>query len=194
MEKIKTSDGYIIEYTKLDKNEDPSGVVEGSVVGYEGWEKNLIIPSEFEYKDGEETVKGTVTSVGIGAFENYIFLESIKIPETVVSLGKFAFKKCDALNYIYIPGSVSEISDYCFVECTGLVTVEAGEGLKKIGDYSFSKCVSLENVNLPESFYFIGFSAFEDCKSLRNIEFKNKVKIGYFAFKGAPFEKKLKKM
>ena len=193
MEKITTPDGFVIEFEKLSKNEDPETVVEGSVVGYIGWEKNLTVPEEFEYKNGETVLKGVVTSIGISAFENYIYLEKINIPENIVSIGKFAFKKCTSLEYISVSGNVKDIEDYCFIDCTGLKKFELGEGVKTIGDYAFSGCINLSDAGIPQSCYKIGFSAFEKCKSLKNIELPKGIKVDFFAFKDSGYERMFKK-
>lgn len=191
MAEITTESGFIIEYTPLSKKEDISTVVNGSVIGYNGWEKSLTVPEEFEYIDkNENVIKGKIVSIGISAFENYNYLEKIVIPDTVTTVDKFAFKKCTSLEYISLPNTIEEISDYCFINCSGLKTVVLKEGLKKIGDYSFSGCSSLPSIEIPDSCYFIGFSAFEKCKSLREVNLPKGIKVDYFAFKDSGFEKK----
>lgn len=191
MAEIITENGYVIEYTELSKKEDISTIVEGSVIGYNGWEKSLTVPEEFTYTDKDgNIIKGKVVSIGISAFENYNYLEKIVIPETVTSIGKFAFKKCTALEYISLPSSIEEITDYCFINCSGLKTVVLSEGLKKIGDFSFSGCTTLPSIVLPNSCYFIGFSCFEKCKALKEVVLPKGIKVDYFAFKDSGFERK----
>nr|MCR5123483.1 leucine-rich repeat domain-containing protein [Ruminococcus sp.] len=53
-----------------------------------------------------------VTSIGKGAFQYLLKLESVSIPNSVVSIGREAFFVCEALADIAIPKSVTSIGDY----------------------------------------------------------------------------------
>ena len=204
--------GYNIEFDRtkpIETTEDNLPVYEGTIVSYDGWDKDLKIPADMpiekafepgakdKVKEVDCKAKIVVTSIDICAFENYIYAETVIIPDTVKTIGKYAFKKCLSLNYVSIPGSVKDIPDYCFIDCKALGKVDFNEGLKRIGDYSFSGCEKLSSIAIPTGCYHIGFSCFEKCKVLRTVEFPkdfNINKVDYFAFKYSGFEKKFADM
>ena len=71
--------------------------------------KTSVIPSD-----------GSVTCIGVSAFNGCTTVTDIVIPNTVTSLEDYAFYGCAGLTSITIPDSVTGIGDYVFYECTGL--------------------------------------------------------------------------
>ena len=74
--------------------------------------KNSVIPTD-----------GSVTAIGVGAFESHDGLTSITIPAAVTVIDKYAFYKCTGLTSITIPSSVTSIGNSAFYNCTGLKSV-----------------------------------------------------------------------
>lgn len=59
----------------------------------------------------------SVTRIGSYAFNDCMWLTSIKIPNSVTSIGRGAFKHCYDLTSIAIPNSVTNIEDAAFIYC-----------------------------------------------------------------------------
>lgn len=105
-------------------------------------------------------IKDGVKRIEFEAFEHYVYLTNITIPNSVISIGDYAFNSCINIGSITIPNSVTSI-----------------------GNNAFSECISLENIIIPNSVTSIGWSAFRGCKNLKNITISNSVKsIGYHTF------------
>ena len=191
MDKFETESGFVISFTKLSKAEASNEIPEGTVVAYNGWEKELVIPSEYVYgKDSDgNPIMGKVTSIQTMAFENYIYMKRIEIPKEITFIGKYAFKNCMSLEYIAIHGEIKEIADYTFIGCKGLKSVSISSGVKSIGDYAFADCSSLTTLVIPESVGKIGYAAFSGCKALKTVTLSKNAKVDYMAFKDAPDER-----
>ena len=69
------------------------------------------------------TIPNSVTSIGIGAFENCSSLTSVTIPNSVTSIGSQAFWECSSLTSITIPNSVTNIGDQAFYNCSSLKSI-----------------------------------------------------------------------
>jgi hypothetical protein len=152
----------------------------------------------------------SVTSIGNAAFQNYLGLTSVTIPNSVISIEDSAFFGCSALTSITIPNSVTSIGisafQYCsaltgqltipnsvtsiginaFVNCsglTGLLTIP--NSLTSIGNSVFQGCSGLTSVTIPNSVTSIASQAFFGCSGLTSITIPNSViSIGDFAFFG----------
>ena len=83
---------------------------------------------------------GSVIAIGDCAFEGFVGLTSITIPNGVMRIGFGAFVDCEALASITIPASVTTIGPWVFVGCSALTsihyqgTVEQWEAIDK-GDW-----------------------------------------------------------
>ena len=125
----------------------------------------IIIPEKSSAND-------LVIGIGYGAFESFIGLTSIEIPEGVTSIGPSAFSGCRGLTEIEIPASVTSIHDSAFLDCSNLknVTFEKNSVLTNIADSAFSGCKELTSIKIPEGVTTIGENAFSGCKGLTSIE------------------------
>ena len=92
------------------------------------------------------TIPSTVTTIGPGAFYNYIALKSITIPEGVTEIGKEAFRYCTGLTEIILPNSVTSMEMGAFGDCTALASVSFSGRMRTIGWLSFNGCTSLTDV------------------------------------------------
>ncbi len=144
-EVITTSDGWMYE------------VEEGAatVVGYEGSETDMVIPTEV---DGYP-----VKTIGNYAFQWDESITSLVIPSNINRIGYSAFEGCTKLVKVRVESeNVSAPSGLVvFEDCIRLKTVEFAEGLTRIPGYLFEKVASLEEVIIPASVIVIGNSAFE---------------------------------
>ncbi len=114
------------------------------------------------------------------AFQNWISIKTINLPEGITSIGQYAFYGCKSLQNINIPESVGSIGPYAFFECTALTSINIPNGI--IIDFAFYGCTALTEINLG-SVSSIGEGAFRGCTSLKRITIPNSVtKIGISAF------------
>ena len=111
-----------------------------------------------------------VTSIGNSAFEGFLELKSVTIPDTVKSIGDRAFYYC-GLTKVSIPGSTATIGASAFAGCSGLKTLTLGEGVKEIGKEAFHDCSPLESISFPFSLTSLGSYCFMACDSLKDVTF-----------------------
>lgn len=148
------------------------------------------------------------------AFQQCIFLQSVKIPSSVVSIGNSVFNS--SLQSLNLPASVKKLDGNPFLSCDKLhLSISEGsdfvlingllinlEGriisclnysspidiphkVTSIGDSAFWGCRSLQVVNISSSITVIGYQAFYDCRSLQRINIPSSVtSIGDKAFWG----------
>jgi len=131
------------------------------------------------------TIPQSVWNIGISAFKG-VKLTSIKIPNSVEYIENSAFKECAELTTVTFGDSSSLISigDSAFEYCTELKTVTFGDSssLISIGKSAFENCAKLKHVTIPQSVWNIGISAFENC-GLTSINIPNNVEELYYTFK-----------
>ena len=89
---------------------------------------------------------------------------------SVTSIGIYAFQDCIGLTSLVIPASVTRIDDWAFAGC-GLTTVIFAEGSKltRIGFCAFKYCRSLALINIPVSLSEICDRAFSECSNLTTV-------------------------
>ena len=126
-----------------------------------------------------------VTSIGDGAFDQYMYLSSVTIPNSVTSIGEYAFKNCIALSSITIPEGVTSIGVQAFYYCKSLSSVTIPNSVTSIGRYTFAGCSELTDITIPESVISIGRYTFAGCSKLTDITIPNSVtSISRWAFYG----------
>jgi hypothetical protein len=132
------------------------------ITGYHGPPGAVVIPQKL---NGLKVVE-----IGAGAFDEFIGLTQVTIPEGVCHIGDAAFSGCEMTN-LTIPRSVKSIGDYAFAYCYQLTDVSIEGGLEEIGDSAFSVCTALSSITIPSGVTNIGSSAFHYCTSLSVVRF-----------------------
>lgn len=166
-------DGRTYFKTKKHVVKNVSGL---KIVGYDGLEKNLLIPS---YLNGEKVI-----SIGHDCFRGNDNVENIVLPEGIIEICDMAFKECSSLKYISIPATLVHVGYEAFRECTLLESIIFSTNVKYIGDYCFYKCHSLKNVifNANDKVK-LGYGAFSECLSLKEIKLPEKIsELGSYCF------------
>ena len=165
----------------------------GTIVGVVLSSNNKSQMTETQYwnnigmfdKLGTIEIPPYITSIPDKAFENFIYLKHVTIPQSVLNIGISAFKGVK-LTSIEIPNSVEYIENSAFKECAELTTVTFGDSssLISIGDSAFENCAELKIVTFGDSssLQSIGKSAFENC-GLTSINIPNNVEELYYTFK-----------
>jgi len=85
---------------------------------------NTILRYPAGKKETSYIISDGIQNIGVWAFEDCSYLETVIIPNTVVGIEWGAFDYCDSLISIYIPASVSYIDWGAFLECANLEIIE----------------------------------------------------------------------
>ncbi|MDE5618591.1 MAG: leucine-rich repeat domain-containing protein [Clostridia bacterium] len=109
-------------------------------------EKDIVIPAKYMGKP--------VTAIGDFAFSlsavydynDFLFIESVTIPNTVTSIGECAFMTCITLKQVNIPDSVTKIGDYAFDACFKLNEIEIPASVTDFGENVFANAHRLVHV------------------------------------------------
>lgn len=82
------------------------------------------------YKEEIESVvlKGGITSVGAGAFENYDNLKEVDFGDSLTQIGAKAFLSCDGLTEIELPSTFKIFGEDCLRECANLTKIHCNGG------------------------------------------------------------------
>jgi len=148
------------------------------LVGYEGMEKNLLIPA---YLNGEKII-----SIGHDCFYGNDNVESIVLPEGLIEICDMAFKECSSLKYISIPTTLEYIGYEAFRDCTLLESIILSANIGYIGDYCFYRCHNLINIifNTVDEVK-LGYAAFSECINLKALKLPKKIsELGSYCFNG----------
>lgn len=122
-------------------------------------------------------IPNSTTTIGKGAFEWCIDLESVNIPHDLIDIGDWAFHCCWKLKSITIPDGTTKIGNNAFYECRELESVTIGNSVKEIGECAFYYCYNLKRLIIPDSVTKIGAAAFRLCQTLTDIELSNNLTI-----------------
>ena len=82
------------------------------------------------YKEEIESVvlKGGITSIGAGAFENYDNLKEVDFGDSLTQIGAKAFLSCDGLTEIELPATFKIFGEDCLRECANLTKIHCNGG------------------------------------------------------------------
>ena len=153
----------------------PDGLVYAGKVAYK-YKGEMPENTKIILKDG---------TVGIAdcAFESYVGLKNVIIPNSVIYIGEYAFVCCDSLTEVTIPNSVTSIEMCAFSRCTSLNNITIPNSVINIGAFAFSDCTNLRSVDISNSITNISNGTFSRCENLTKVTIPdNVINIGAFAF------------
>jgi len=82
------------------------------------------------------TLPETSQSLGIGAFRNNKYLESVEFLASKIKIGESAFESCSSLNNVAINAAV--IARKSFYNCSALTELTLGKDVEVIAEYAFA--------------------------------------------------------
>jgi len=154
-----------------------TGEISGSQLTEDEWQSYKTNTTEIIIGDGIQSIEDY-------SFQDFIFLQTISLPDSITKLGTGTFYNCQSLTNITIPNSVTEIGENAFELCLGITSIEIPEGVTKINSNTFKFCRNLKEITLPTSLKEIASNAFDYCDSLSELDIPNEVEnIGEYAFK-----------
>ena len=112
-----------------------------------------------------------VVAIGPKAFQGWVQVKEVVIPDSVKSIGAYAFQYCDGIERIVWGAGITDISQWAFSYCKKLSDVTFKYGLKTIAQYAFGYCEALETVTLPRSVEDIKWGAFASDPALETAYF-----------------------
>lgn len=134
-----STDFYTVELRLYLNTEGTGYIVNGG--GYDLTE--IIIPT---------TYKGLpVVEIGEGAFNNYVNLSKITIPDTIKVIKENAFFNCDALTEITLPKDLEVIGEKAFFNCDNLASITIPSKVTSITNTSFRDCPLLTTIIVDEN-------------------------------------------
>ena len=145
--------------------------------------KVILKVTNEDVQNGEFTIPGSVTTIGVNAFRGCTSLTQVTIPGSVKDIGRYAFSDCTRLTQVSIHDSVTDIGMETFYGCTSLTQVTIPGSVTSIGVNVFRGCTSLTQVTIPSAVTDIGWWTFYGCANLTHVSIPNSVKsIGHGAF------------
>ena len=148
-----------------------------------------------------------VTSIGMGAFSDLVYLTSVTIHEGVTRIAEGAFYGCQSLSNVTIPDSVTSIGWDAFTETAyyfdndnwtdgllyigswliaadkDITTAQIRTGTIGIAPGVFEYCRNLTEVTIPDTVVSIGDDAFFECDALTKVSIPEGVTaIGEWTF------------
>lgn len=178
-----------LAYTVID---DHCEVKKGTATATE-----IYIAEEYEGKP--------VTSIGNGAFWNYVNMTKITLPDSITYIGERAFFQCTNLTFINLPEGLTTISSMAFEVCSKLEKLTIPDSVVSIGSDAFNGCnnklvqtengvryvdkwavscaTSVTEVVIKDGTTGVADFAFHECKSMTAVTIPDSVKyIGGSAF------------
>lgn len=115
-------------------------------------------------------VEEGITALGDNAFNGYVNVTAITLPDTLTGIGSYAFKRCEKLEQLHIPEGVTYIGSNAFAGCSLLREINIPDGVTTIWGATFQDCSSLAEIQIPLGVTKIEGRAFSGCSSLESIE------------------------
>lgn len=97
------------------------------------------------------------------------FLKEIDLKGQVTEIGLNAFKDCAYLESVTGYDAIEKIKNYAFFNCLSLGEAPVSDRTASIGTEAFANCSALTQIVVPASTTYIGSRAFTNCGSMEEI-------------------------
>ncbi|MBR3763716.1 MAG: leucine-rich repeat protein [Clostridia bacterium] len=112
----------------------------------------------YNYNMLEPVLPDTLTAIGSGVFDDWVYLTHIDIPAGVTEIGRGAFN-CTSLTEITLPAGLTAIEALTF-SCNSFTEIVIPDGVQYIDSWAFYMC-PLKRVEIPASCTFVAHDAFD---------------------------------
>lgn len=121
-----------------------------------------------------------VVEIEYKAFNDYVRMKSITIPDTLTKIGDYVFYGCTRFNAIYISNMAAwtetEFAEHSFYRYPDLylngelvTEIVIPDEVERIGNYAFVDCPFITDLTIPDNVKIIGEGAFMSCDNLNNV-------------------------
>ncbi len=136
------------------------------------------------------TLPGTVTSLGVGIFEDCPKLHKVMIPanNSFSVFENSMFKRCKSIETLPM-SQLKIIRSYALQDCEKLASVKSEVGITEVGDCAFKNCKNLADIGKNVPLQKVGWEAFRDCVKLKStIHLSHSAQVGSAAFSGCSMD------
>lgn len=116
--------------------------------------QTVVRPYEFAYIGASLTqidLPANITSIGMWAFVNDIYLRLTELPSGLTVIGANAFNNCKYLSITEIPSGVTSIATNAFIDCVGLTSIRFLGTPTSISATAFRNCTNIKEIKVPWS-------------------------------------------
>lgn len=91
---------------------------------------------------------------------------------SITSIGVGCFNECGNLSNVVLPNGLVSLENSTFGDCINLKSIVLPEGINSLGGGCFRGCASLESIIIPANVSSIDYNCFSDCSSLMSVTCK----------------------
>lgn len=116
--------------------------------------QTVVRPYEFAYLGGSLTqinLPANITSIGMWAFVNDVYLRLTELPSGLTVIGANAFNNCKDISITEIPSGVTSIAANAFIDCVGLTAIRFLGTPTSINATAFRNCTNIKEIKVPWS-------------------------------------------
>lgn len=116
--------------------------------------QTVVRPYEFAYIGASLTqidLPANITSIGMWAFVNDVYLRLAELPSGLTVIGANAFNNCKDISITEIPSGVTSIAANAFIDCVGLTAIRFLGTPTSINATAFRNCTNIKEIKVPWS-------------------------------------------
>ncbi len=146
-------------------------------------DETMIIRYPAGKTDSSFTVASPITSLGVDAFRECPYLETVTFTGSVTTVKDSCFKDCPRLSTVTLNSKVTTINPNAFENCDSLNDITA-DCVTKIGSHAFAYCDAISDFSSWPKLESIDSYAFYNCNSLISVNITDgtAIRIGEYAF------------
>lgn len=144
-----------------------------STIEYSGNTYNVVSIKDNAFEQSiftSVTLPEGIREIGLSAFANCYYLESINFPATLTSIGSAAFENT-LITSLVIPETVNNLNPGAFQNCPSLTEIDIKADIEVLNRLMFRNCTNLRKVTFPASLTYIADGVFSNCPELSEIVF-----------------------